>query len=281
MAAGAGLGLLVAGGALGLGATAGRPGSSLAAKPRCFGKPATIVGKPKADRLIGTAKADVIVGLGGADVINGRGGNDRICGGVGGDRLQGGAGSDALDGGAGFDVCRGGERRAACEETRPPLPKGRLAPGEYVTDEFRPRFSFAVGAGWTSDRGDLPIQILLSQKPEPGTHAVYFDSISASDSVAATIARFASTAGLSADAPATATVGGAMGQRLEVTVNSAAEVRIRGLSEPYFLAPDDKARIYALGVGKKTVTILIEAPAAEFDGFLVEAEKLLATVQFG
>ena len=62
-------------------ATVAAPAS--AAKPKCFGKTATIVGTNKADLIIGTRKRDVIVAKGGADRIFGRGGNDLIDGGVG------------------------------------------------------------------------------------------------------------------------------------------------------------------------------------------------------
>ena len=92
------------------------------AGPSCFGKPATIVGTPKADKLIGTPGNDVIVGGGGNDTIIGRGGNDLICGGSGRDLLLGGPGNDSLNGGSGIDSCDGGagvNRLSGCELTKP------------------------------------------------------------------------------------------------------------------------------------------------------------------
>jgi hypothetical protein len=74
--------------------------------PRCFGRFATIVGGPRADKLTGTRFPDVIAGAGGGDRIRGRGGRDRICGGKGRDRLIGGGGRDRLRGGAGRDLTR-------------------------------------------------------------------------------------------------------------------------------------------------------------------------------
>jgi len=80
-----------------------------AARPRCFGKRATIVGTRAADVLRGTSGADVIVGLGGDDVVKGLGGGDRICGGDGDDTLLGGGGNDpVIVGGAGNDRLSGG-----------------------------------------------------------------------------------------------------------------------------------------------------------------------------
>ena len=92
-----------------------------AAKPRCYGKIATVRGTPGDDELTGTSGPDVIAALGGDDTIDGGGGNDLLCGGAGNDALfgnegrdriaggngrdqtSGGAGNDALDGGIGFD----------------------------------------------------------------------------------------------------------------------------------------------------------------------------------
>ncbi len=80
-----------------------------AARPKCLGMRATIVGTAGADVLRGTAGDDVIAGLGGNDVLKGLGGDDDICGGPGNDRLVGGPGSfDRLSGGPGNDTLLGG-----------------------------------------------------------------------------------------------------------------------------------------------------------------------------
>jgi Ca2+-binding RTX toxin-like protein len=82
------------------------------AAPRCFGKPATIVGTSKNDVLKGTDGADVIVGLGGKDVILARAGDDRVCAGGDDDQVDGQGGSDKLKGNGGADllVDRGGKK---------------------------------------------------------------------------------------------------------------------------------------------------------------------------
>lgn len=80
-----------------------------AARPTCFGKPATIVGTngdddgQSHDALLGTKKKDVIVGKDGNDIILGRGGNDLICGGEGDDTIAGMSGDDRSNGGPGDD----------------------------------------------------------------------------------------------------------------------------------------------------------------------------------
>jgi len=117
--------------------------SLVAAKARCGGRKATIVGTRGADRLKGTKKADVIAGLGGNDRISALAGNDVVCGGkgkdvinggpgkdkllgeAGKDTLVGGKGKDKLLGGSGKDVCNGGagkDAKAAGCETRKKLP---------------------------------------------------------------------------------------------------------------------------------------------------------------
>jgi hypothetical protein len=77
------------------------------AAPGCQGRPATIVGGPRADVLRGTPGPDVIVGGGGADRILGLGGADWICGDSGNDVLLGGSGADFLFGGGGKDSLDG------------------------------------------------------------------------------------------------------------------------------------------------------------------------------
>jgi Ca2+-binding RTX toxin-like protein len=82
-----------------------------AAKPKCAGKVATIVGTAKGEVITGTNKADVIVARGGHDRIYGRGGNDTICGGGGHDKIVGARGNDLIFGGLGRDKLFGGSGR--------------------------------------------------------------------------------------------------------------------------------------------------------------------------
>jgi Ca2+-binding RTX toxin-like protein len=79
-----------------------------AAKPKCAGKKATIVGSQGRDVLRGNAGPDVIVARGGRDRVLGKGGRDLICGGSGADTLSGGTGRDVVEGGSGDDFFRAG-----------------------------------------------------------------------------------------------------------------------------------------------------------------------------
>jgi Ca2+-binding RTX toxin-like protein len=92
--------------------------AAFAAKPKCFGKKATIVGTKGDDELEGTNGRDVIVGKGGDDVIRAKGGNDLVCAGGGGfggiflgggnDKMKGGKGNDITFPGPGNDLIKGG-----------------------------------------------------------------------------------------------------------------------------------------------------------------------------
>lgn len=76
-----------------------------AARPKCFGRVATIVGTGGDDELTGTKRSDVIVARRGSDVIAGRGGRDFICAGRGQfDVVFAGRGNDRINGGRGFDI---------------------------------------------------------------------------------------------------------------------------------------------------------------------------------
>jgi hypothetical protein len=86
-------------------------GPASAARPKCAGKVATIVGTKKGEVIKGTNKADVIVARGGHDRIYGKGGNDTICGGGGHDRIVGAGGKDLIFGGPGRDKLYGGPGR--------------------------------------------------------------------------------------------------------------------------------------------------------------------------
>jgi len=111
--------------------------SAVAAKPRCDGRKATIVGSDKSQTMFGTNRDDVIVARGGVDrifsgagddvicagtgndIIDGGAGRDRIFGESGNDEIKGARGKDLLDGGAGEDACypaAGGDRVVRCEE---------------------------------------------------------------------------------------------------------------------------------------------------------------------
>ncbi|MBK5218219.1 MAG: PD40 domain-containing protein [Thermoleophilia bacterium] len=76
--------------------------------PGCAGRPATIIGTERNDKLIGTKRADVILALGGDDHIRSLSAPDVICAGAGRDHVDAGSngehgGGDLVLGGPGDD----------------------------------------------------------------------------------------------------------------------------------------------------------------------------------
>jgi Ca2+-binding RTX toxin-like protein len=76
------------------------------ARPRCFGRPATVA--DHVGLIVGTAGNDVIVGDNGVNSVVGQAGHDLICGGGGNDQLFGDSGNDQIAGGTGEDAIGGG-----------------------------------------------------------------------------------------------------------------------------------------------------------------------------
>jgi outer membrane protein assembly factor BamB len=65
---------------------------------RCKGKPATVIGTARRNKLKGSRFADAIVGLKGNDSLSGGKGKDLLCGGKGRDACSGGKGRDRAKG---------------------------------------------------------------------------------------------------------------------------------------------------------------------------------------
>ena len=81
-----------------------QPDAHEAARVRCAGLVATIIGTRGNDVLTGTPGHDIIAGLGGADHIDGGGGRDVLCGGHGNDTMtDGDSAVTDLYGGSGDD----------------------------------------------------------------------------------------------------------------------------------------------------------------------------------
>jgi Ca2+-binding RTX toxin-like protein len=88
-------------------AAAGFAGPAEAA-PKCFGKPATIVGTNGNNKITGTPGKDVIVAKAGNDTIQSKSNDDRVCLGDGNDFAGTSRGFDKIDGGEGEDEIHGG-----------------------------------------------------------------------------------------------------------------------------------------------------------------------------
>jgi hypothetical protein len=176
------------------------------------------------------------------------------------------------------------QKAARCRVVRPPATpdarRGPLAAGTYRSGMFTPRFSFAVTTGWSLLFDLTETQVLLGQKTDPGGRTITFDSFGGARTVAERIDALRSIPGVAADPPVAATIGGFAGQRFDALTTASELVLVPGLADRYELEPGDRVRIYVIGVRDRTLTVIVEAPAGDWDAFLPVAEQVLATLQF-
>lgn len=153
--------------------------TAMAAKPRCDGQKATMVGTAKSQVMQGTPRRDVIVAKGGSDRIFSGGGDDVICagtgndlidagngkdrvfGGSGNDTLKGGPGKDLLDGDDGRDGCypsAGGDRVVRCEESD--LSVSIISPASVAGDA---PIAFTLRVRNVGSKRSGPTELLLTQ----------------------------------------------------------------------------------------------------------------------
>jgi hypothetical protein len=200
-------------------------------------------------------------------------------------------------GGAGRDAEVEGEQA----KTRTLPEYGDLRPGKYTTDEFKPAFSFkVVGEGWVvggaEERGVLDMRqgaegpvlsFVNEQRVFDPSRPRDLVGVSAPEDLAAWLRRHPY---LRTDEPQPATVGGVKGVRLDATVAdvpaSECGETCLGLLEvspdiDWVLYEEERVRFIVLeDVGGERVTIGLEAPAAGFEAFLPEAQKVIDTVEW-
>jgi hypothetical protein len=190
------------------------------------------------------------------------------------------------------------------EETNPrAVPEyGDLRPGMYVTDEFKPAFSFeVVGEGWVvggaEERGVLDMRqgaegpvlsFVNEQEVFDPSKLRDMDSVPAPKNLVSWLQRHPY---LETEQPQPATVGGVKGVQLDAIVaddvpTSECGDNCLGL---FMVGPDidwvayekEKVRFIVLeDVGGERVTIAVEALAVDFEEFLPKAQKVIDTVQW-
>ena len=209
------------------------------------------------------------------------------CGGGGGDQGEGGGGEQAKQ-----------------EQAKPrKLPEyGDLPPGKYVTDEFEPAFSFGVlGEGWVVGGAEARVTLdmrLGVEGPEISfvNEQKVFDPSKPSDLIAVPapedmVAWLQGHPYLETEEPVPASVGGVKGTQIDAVVaddvpTSECGDNCLGL---FMLSPDifevvyekERVRLVVLkDVGGERVTITAKTRAADFEGFLPKAQKVLDTVEW-
>jgi hypothetical protein len=181
-------------------------------------------------------------------------------------------------------------------------PYGDLRPGEYVTDEFEPAFSFEiVDAGWVVGGSEERTLVQINQGvagPLVGfviAEQVFnpnkvreLDSMPAPEDMVAWLEQHPY---LKTDDPRPAAVGGVEGVRLDAVVASVPATECGGNCLGLFTVADgdydwvvfekENLRFIVLeDVGGERVTIVVEAPAEDFEEFLPKAQTVMDTVEW-
>jgi hypothetical protein len=208
-------------------------------------------------------------------------------------------------GGAGGGSEAGGGGGAEEEKEAKPraIPDyGDLRPGKYVTDEFKPAFSFeVVDEGWVvggaEERGVLDMRqgaegpvlsFVNDQEVFDPSKLRDMDSVPAPKNLVTWLQRHPY---LETEQPQPATIGGVKGVQLDAVVaddvpTSECGDNCLGL---FMVGPDidwvayekEKVRFIVLeDVGGERVTIAVEALAVDFEEFLPKAQKVIDTVQW-
>ena len=217
--------------------------------------------------------------------------------------------------------CRGGDgqpqhEEAAEQRERNPQPQqeeeakarvvpeyGDLRPGKYVTDEFKPAFSFEVAdEGWVvggaEERGILdmkqgaegPVLSFVNEQE-------VFDPSKPRDMVTVPapknlVAWLQGHPYLKTEEPQPATIGGVKGVQLDAAVaddvppsecgDTCLGLLVVTLEISWVAYEKEKVRFIVLeDVGGERVTIAVSAPSAiDFEEFLPKAQKVIDTVQW-
>jgi hypothetical protein len=179
---------------------------------------------------------------------------------------------------------------------------GDLRPSKYITDEFKPAFSFeVVDQGWVvggaEERGILDMRqgveggvlsFVNEQEVFDPSNPGELDNVPAPENLVTWLQRHPY---LETTEPQPATVGGVKGMQLDAVVADDVPASECGdnclglfmvtLEIPWVVYEKEKVRFIVLeDVGGQRVTIAAEALAADFEEFLPKAQKVIDTVRW-
>ncbi len=205
-----------------------------------------------------------------------------------------------------LSACGGGGGSAQKEAKARPLPRdpGPLRPGEYRSVVFEPSFSFRVGKGWSTLAPETSDALALSAQGETrwvgftNVQEVYKPSAKGAQKVVEApkdmVEWFQHHPYLQTDKPERVTVGGVKGKQFDLVVDApedyygqcgsgdCMDIYMLSDGETVSFEEGNKTRIVVLeDVKGDTVVLDIGTSATEFDEFMPEAQKVLATVKWG
>jgi hypothetical protein len=204
-------------------------------------------------------------------------------------------------------ACGGGAPGEQQQAKARPLPESAqdLRPGEYRTDVFKPALSFTVGKGWTLEYPEGPDYVCLLPPGEQtlfkfvNVDEVYKPSelIDMSSETrlppADLVGWFEQHPYLQTDKPEPVTVGGIKGEQIDVVVGDLPKDYPEGLcgydcvqlsvlnAGDWAVEEGNKDRVTVLeDVKGETVIVDFGSPAAKFDEYWPEAEKVVESVKW-
>jgi hypothetical protein len=205
-------------------------------------------------------------------------------------------------------ACGGGAGGEQQPKARPlPDSSQDLRPGQYRTEAFKPALTFTVGKGWALEcpAGEDNVCLL-----PPGEQTLFkfvnVDEVYKPSGLiemsgettpppADLVGWFEQHPYLQTDKPQPVTVGGIKGQQIDVVVGDlpkdypeglcggidCVQLTVGSLGEDWAVEEGNKDRVTVLeDVKGKTVIIDFGSPAAEFDEYWPEAEKVVQSVQW-
>jgi hypothetical protein len=205
-------------------------------------------------------------------------------------------------------ACGGGAAGEQQQSKARALPESAqdLRPGQYRTEVFKPALSFTVGKGWALECPEGPDYVCLLPPGEQTlfkfVHAdeVYKPS-ELIDMSGETIPLPADLVGwfeqhpyLQTDKPEPVTIGGIEGQQIDVVVGDlpkdypeglcgydCVQLTVGSVGEEWAVEEGNKDRVTVLEDAKgETVIIDFGSPAAKFDEYWPEAEKVVESVKW-
>jgi Zn-dependent protease with chaperone function len=177
--------------------------------------------------------------------------------------------------------------------------QGPLPPGQYLTDEFEPTLSFSIKEGWRIPYPEQERYLHLKHRDleltfanvkrvyDPSNIDIYNPSAPPKD-----IGRWLQNHPyLDAERPVPVMVGGRPGKLMDVAISATPQNYPSACPGPcvplfhfeetgFYLRDGYHNRLILLQVKGKTVVVIIESPAKDFEEFAPKAETLLGTVRW-
>lgn len=167
----------------------------------------------------------------------------------------------------------------------------RLRAGQYRPRLFRPALSFALGDGWQNSRYYADAFALARRLPDGQRGGLSIGNVvevfedderrTVPPGPAGFLLFLGALEGIKAQPLESVQVGGLSGTQVDVELTGHERLRLFAAREDVFtLEPGFRSRLIAVEVKGSQVVLVVDAPAATFESFLREADRVLASLRF-